>query len=220
MFANGGFDLLIGNPPWIAHAGRAAQRLAPQLKTFSKAVYGSFGGYPTTHGMFVERAARLLASSGGLGLIIPSSLSELPSYEPTRLAHDVFCGFAGELVDFGEGQFPGVTQPCMALVSRRSPAGRDDDEPGAPWPMARPDLTELGRALLDSIAKLSPIPKELFGERGFQSDERLAEHFQEGLEPRGRFVRPLRGGSDIREFQLAPPSVSYTHLTLPTNREV
>ena len=92
VFANGGFDLLIGNPPWIAHAGRAAQPLAPQVKAFSKTVYRSFAGYPTTHGMFVERTARLLAPSGGLGLIIPSSLSELPSYEPTRLAHDAVCG--------------------------------------------------------------------------------------------------------------------------------
>jgi hypothetical protein len=206
VFANGGFDLLIGNPPWIAHAGRAAQPLAPQIRNFSKAVYGSFGGYPTTHGMFVERAARLLAASGGLGLIIPSSLSELPSYESTRLAHDGVCGFSGELIDFGEGQFPGVTQPCMALVSQRRSAGRDDDEPGAPWPMARPDLNVLGRALLDSLAQLPPIPRELFGERGFQSDESLAEHFEEGTEPHGRFVRPLRGGSDIREFQLGPPS--------------
>jgi methylase of polypeptide subunit release factors len=206
VFANGGFDLLIGNPPWIAHAGRAAQPLAPQVKAFSKTVYGSFGGYPTTHGMFVERAAHLLAQWGGLGMIIPSSLSELPSYEPTRLAHDAVCGFSGELIDFGEGQFPGVTQPCMALVSQRRSTGRDDDAPGSPWPMARPDLTVLGRALLDSIAKLLPLPRELFGERGFQSDESLAEHFQEGSEPHGRFVRPLRGGSDIREFQLGPPS--------------
>lgn len=206
VFANGGFDLLIGNPPWIAHAGRAAQPLAPQVKAFSKCLYGSFGGYPTTHGMFVERAARLLAPSGSLGLIIPSSLSELPSYEPTRLAHDAVCGFSGELIDFGEGQFSGVTQPCMALVSQRRPAGRDDDVPGSPWPMARPDLTVLGRALLDAVAQLAPLPRELFGERGFQSDESLAEHFQEGTTPQGRFVRPLRGGSDIREFQLGPPS--------------
>ena len=72
--------------------------------------------------------------------------------------------------------------------------------------MARPDLSVLGRALLDSIARLPPLPRELFGERGFQSDESLAEHFQEGTEPYGRFVRPLRGGSDIREFRLGPPS--------------
>jgi len=205
IFARGGFDVVLGNPPWIAHAGRAAQPLAPGVKKFCKANYTTFAGYPTTHGMFIALAARLLRPGGAVGIIVPSSVSELPKYEPTRAAHDALCDVPDALVDFGEGQFPGVTQPCMALVSRRIDGGRRDDDHGASWPMERPDLDDTARALLARLADLKPLPRELFGERGFQSDAAAQDAFSETSAPHGRFTRALREGTDIREFQRMPP---------------
>jgi hypothetical protein len=205
IFARGGFDVVLGNPPWIAHAGRAAQPLAPSVKKFCKANYSTFAGYPTTHGMFIARAAQLLREGGAVGIIVPSSVSELPKYEPTRRAHDELCDVPDVLVDFGEGQFPGVTQPCMALVSKRVAGGRQGAEPGAPWPMERPDLDDVGRALLARLAELPPLPRELFGERGFQSDASAQDHFLEATEAQGRFTLALREGTYVREFQLLAP---------------
>src|SRR6185436_356940 len=69
VFARGGFDVVLGNPPWIAHAGRASQRLAPAVKRFFACNYPSFADYPTTHGMFVHLAARVLREGGHLGLV-------------------------------------------------------------------------------------------------------------------------------------------------------
>jgi hypothetical protein len=142
-----------------------------------------------------------------MGIIVPSSVSELPKYEPTRRAHDELCDVPDALVDFGEGQFPGVTQPCMALVSRRCEGGRRDDEHGTAWPMERPDLDETGRKLLAQLAELQPLPRELFGERGFQSDATAQEAFLEASAPQGRFTTPLREGKDVLEFQLMPPRI-------------
>lgn len=207
VFAGDGFDVVLGNPPWIAHAGRAAHPLHPGVKAFFLCNFESFADYPTTHGMFVYVAARGLRPHGYLGLVVPSSLSELGGYRPTRLAHDRLCSFSGELVDFGEGQFPGVTQPCMALVSQRTPDGRTDAAPGEPWPMKRPDLDETARKLLDRLGKLPCLPPELFGERGVQSDKSLAEHFSETAVPIGRFTTPIREGADVREFQLMQPRI-------------
>jgi hypothetical protein len=204
VFARGGFDLVLGNPPWIAHAGRASQRLPARVKRFYEHNYASFAEYPTTHGMFVYLAARVLREGGYLGLVIPSSLSELGGYTPTRVAHDQLCEFPDELVDFGEGQFAGVTQPCMALVSRRCAGGRGASA-GQPWPMQRADLSPPARALIARLAALPPLPPELFGERGVQSDRELLQHFLETRAPSGRFDTPIREGTDVREFELLEP---------------
>ncbi len=205
IFGKGGFDVALGNPPWIAHAGRAAQPLQPGFKKFCKATYASFAGYPTTHGMFVGLAGRLLRPGGALGLIIPASVSELPKYEPTRRAHDELCDLPEPLVDFGEGQFPGVTQPCMAVTSRRVDGGRKDDPPGAAWLMERPDLNDVARALLARLDATPRLPRDLFGERGFQSDVDAQEHMIESPHAEGRYTFALREGTDIREFQRLPP---------------
>jgi hypothetical protein len=205
VFARGGFDVVLGNPPWIAHAGRAAQRLAPELKRFFACNYPSFADYPTTHGMFVHLGARVLRDGGYLGLLVPSSLSELGGYAPTRVAHDQLCDFPGELLDFGEGQFAGVTQPCMALVSRRSASGRRAGGVGQPWPVQRRDLDPLARALIARLASLPALPPGLFGERGVQSDRELLKHFLLAGAATGRFGTAIREGTDVREFELQAP---------------
>jgi hypothetical protein len=204
VFARGGFDLVLGNPPWIAHAGRASQRLPARVKRFYEHNYASFAEYPTTHGMFVYLAARVLREGGYLGLVIPSSLSELGGYSPTRLAHDQLCDFPEEMVDFGEGQFIGVTQPCMALVSRRCAGGRGASA-GRPWPMQRADLSPQARELIARLSALPTLPPELFGERGVQSDRELLRHFQQTPAPSGRFDTAIREGTDVREFELLAP---------------
>lgn len=207
VFEHGGFDVVVGNPPWIAHAGRASQGLEPHLKHHFLNNYSSFGGYPTTHGLFVERAANLLKVGGRLGFVLPASVSELGGYEAARNAHDRLCDFDADLTDFGEGCFPGVTQPCMGLVSRRREGGRSDGPPGAPWPMVREDLGEVGRALLTRLASLPVFDAHLFGERGIQTDQRIKEHFLAGAKPHGRFTTPVREGADIREFHLGEPTL-------------
>ena len=205
VFEAGGFDVVIGNPPWIAHAGRAAQALEPHLKHYFVSNYPSFTGYPSTHGLFVERAVSLLKIGGRLGFVLPASVSELGGYEATRIAHDRACDFDADLTDFGEGCFPGVTQPCMGLVSRRCEGGRTHGAKGAAWPMSRDDLGDVGAALLARLAALPVLPATLFGERGIQSDQRMKAHLSPGKTAHDRFTTPLREGGDIREFFLGEP---------------
>ncbi len=205
VFADGGFDVVVGNPPWIAHAGRASHRLEPHTKHYLSSNFTSFAGYPSTHGLFVERAVDLLKPEGRLGFVLPSSVSELGGYKATREAHDRGCDFEVELTDFGEGCFPGVTQPCMALISRRREAGRARGVWGSPWPVARDDLDELGVSLLNRLGSMPTLAPELFGERGIQSDARVKAHLSAGNEAHGRFTTPVREGADIREFRLGAP---------------
>lgn len=198
-----GFDAMIGNPPWISYAGRAAQPLRAAVRAHFAANYESFAGYRNLQGLFIERAASLLRPGGRLGFIVPSSMSELDGYAPTRAAHDRLCAPDTPLRDLGAEEFPGVFQPCMALVSTRR-AARMEIAPTEPWPLDEALLDEAGRALLAKLGEHGPLPAHLFGERGVQTSGADTPHLR--ASPDDDFHVPLRAGSDIAPFQRKPPS--------------
>lgn len=200
--ARGGFDAFVGNPPWVSYVGRAAQPLTLELRD-GYGAYESFAGYKNLQALFVERSARLLVGGGRLGLLLPSSMSELDGYAPSRRAHDRLCEPDASLTDVGDAEFPGVFQPCMVLASTR----RAEPLPGVPeraWPLERPDLDALSRALMEKLGR-SPLPPRLFGERGLQSMGADTTHLS--ATPDERHSVPIRTGSDVDAFRLRAPSL-------------
>ncbi len=204
-FDSRGFDVVIGNPPWVAHAGRSTQKLPRGHKQFMLHCYPSFSGYPTTHGVFVELATRIVGNRGRIGLVIPASVADLAGYAPTRSAHDERCLPLCPLPDYGEGRFTGVTQPCIALVSRRVSEGRAAADRGKPWQLNRHDLDNVGATLLTKWERMATLPPSLFGERGFQSTPELRRHIRKMAEPQAPYMLAMREGSDVREFVLGQP---------------
>jgi hypothetical protein len=200
-----GFDFVIGNPPWVAHAGRSTQPLHAGLKRYFCATYDSFAGFPTTHGVFVELATRLLNADGRIAFVLPASVADLAGYAPTRKAHDRRCALIGPLPDYGEGRFAGVTQPCIALVSRRTATGRGASQTvgGTPWEIERSDLDGGGLELLNRMSQCGTFPAELFGERGFQSTPALRKFILRQEQAEDPYCVPLREGTDVREYHLA-----------------
>ena len=97
-----GFDAIVGNPPWVSYAGRAAQPLDDDLFDLYQRSSPAFFGYRNLQGLFVHRAATLLRPGGRLGLVVPTSMCDLGGYEPSRRAHDELCEVDGELPDFGD----------------------------------------------------------------------------------------------------------------------
>jgi hypothetical protein len=199
-----GFDACIGNPPWVAYAGRAAQPLDPALSAFYLGTNPAFGSYRSLHGLFVRRAAELLRPGGRLGFVLPTSVADLDGYRPTRRAHDAIANVDENLDDFGDGAFDGVFQPCMALTSTRR-ATTIESPPDAPWPLARKDLDDVGARILARLSSYPTLDPELFGERGFQTTGRDLSHIRRLPCPEPPFVEPIREGIDVREFQLGPP---------------
>ncbi|MBI4703855.1 MAG: N-6 DNA methylase [Deltaproteobacteria bacterium] len=201
--ARGGFDAFVGNPPWISYAGRAAQPLAADLRDFYRSS-PAFAGFRNLQSLFVVRCAALLRPAGRLGFVLPTAMSDLGGYEPSRRAHDALCVCDDELPDFGQGAFAGVFQPCMALLSTRR-ARRAPIERAGPWPLGRADLDRDARALLERLAARPCLPPELFGERGFQTsgDDVTKLHALAG--PRGEIATSLRVGGDIEPFLRRPP---------------
>jgi hypothetical protein len=198
----GGFDAFVGNPPWVSYVGRAAQPLALDVRD-GYAAYESFAGYKNLQALFVERSARLLSDGGRLGLLLPSSMSELSGYAPSRRAHDRLCAPDAELTDVGDADFPGVFQPCMVLASTRRTEALVD-VPDEAWPLERPDLDALSRALIEKLGR-APLPARLFGERGLQSMGADTAHLSNRRDERHSV--PIRTGSDIDAFRLRAPSL-------------
>ncbi|MGK3999011.1 Eco57I restriction-modification methylase domain-containing protein [Sorangium sp. So ce1024] len=201
-----GFDAVIGNPPWVAYVGRAAQPIAPEVFNLHLRRNPAFHGYRSLHGLFVHRAASLLRPGGRLGLVIPTSVSDLDGYGPTRRAHDALCAVDDDLPSFGSDAFEGVFQPCMGLLSTRvAPASRRAAAAGAAWPLARSDLDLVSRRLLDRLSALAPLPAALFGERGFQTSAEDAERIRRADVPVPPYTCPIREGTDVGELIARAP---------------
>jgi hypothetical protein len=203
--SNPGFDAIVGNPPWVAYVGRATQPLEPQKRSFYERRYRSFHKYRTLHGLFTERCTELLRAGGRLGLVLPTSVADLAGYEPTRMAHDQRCDVDPDLPDLGDGQFAEVFQPSMVLLStRRSSSARATR---APWQLERRDLSDTGRALLDKLQREPRIPREVFGERGYQTSSADRRKLRVGEAPPDDGWVALRSGTEVGEFMRHPPRI-------------
>jgi hypothetical protein len=201
-----GFDAIVGNPPWVAYVGRAAQPLPPTRAAYYAATNPAFKRYRTLHGLFVYRSATLLRSRGRLGLVLPTSVADLAGYSATRAAHDELCRVDTELPDWGDGAFDGVFQPCMALLSTRRDAPAPAPCPSV-WPLRNDALGPTERQLLERLARLPRLPRELFGERGFQTTEDDQAHLRRAPNALAPCTVALREGADIGEFRALPPQL-------------
>jgi hypothetical protein len=212
------FDLVIGNPPWVAYAGRAAQPLAAARRKRYQTRFLAFKGYPTLHGLFVERAATL-APRGTVGLLLPSPLADLDGYRNVRRALTRTHCVREPLLEFGQDAFDGVTQPCFALVAdpAQSP-GPGDERPFRLVERQRKDARAQEIAPPAAVLRLRsapPLPRELFGEMGFQSRKVVTERlFRRGAAGAGHDY-PLLEGKDVGEFRVGPP-----RLFLKADREL
>ncbi|HTN83735.1 MAG TPA: N-6 DNA methylase [Sorangium sp.] len=200
-----GFDAVIGNPPWVAYVGRAAQPISPEVFNLYLRRSPAFHGYRSLHGLFVHRAASLLRPGGRLGLVIPTSVSDLDGYRPTRRAHDALCAVDPDLPSFGSDAFEGVFQPCMGLLSTRLDPDPARAAAGAAWPLARSDLDVVSRRLLERLSALAPLPAGLFGERGFQTTAEDAERIRRADVPVPPYTCPIREGTDVGELIARAP---------------
>ena len=65
--ASGGFDVVIGNPPWIE-----SKRMDTSDKSYYETAFRSMHGQYDIFNGFVEKGLQLLKNGGILGFIMPS----------------------------------------------------------------------------------------------------------------------------------------------------
>ncbi|HEX3853463.1 MAG TPA: N-6 DNA methylase, partial [Polyangiaceae bacterium] len=212
VFERGGFDLVIGNPPWVAYAGRAAKPLAPSRKAYLVAHYTTLKGYPTLHGLFVERAVRI-APQGTVALVVPSPIADLDGYRAVRRAVRAGHTPCEPMLEFGQDAFLSVTQPCFALIAEATTGDASSDAVAdAPFRLAERQRAGAEAALVNppeallELGKLPPFPRESFGEMGFQTTSTVTQTLLlRSPAPDARHVYPLLEGRDVREFSQGRP---------------
>jgi hypothetical protein len=112
VFAQGGFDLILSNPPW----GQKIMAADERLKKFVHLNYPSASGIFDWFRPFTELATRLLVKGGVLGLVLPDILL-LKNYEETRK----FVLNTLEIVSIGwwPKPFPEVVMDAITFVAKR-----------------------------------------------------------------------------------------------------
>lgn len=204
------FDLVIGNPPWVAYAGRATQPLTLERRRWLGEQYQAFRGYPTLHACFVELGARL-SSHGRVALLVPSPVADLDGYRQMRRALTRTHRVLDELVEYGQDAFEGVVQPCFGLIADASSEARESD---APFSLV--ERTEQGGHaarvsppdVLLRLKQLPAFPPETFRELGFQTTSVVTQELlRRGGQAEPPFVFPLLEGKDVSEFRVGEPRV-------------
>ena len=235
----GGFDVVIGNPPWVhskfmdqafkSHYGRSYAVAKRQYDLFS---------------IFIERGVTLLKPDGILGFIVPDRFLVNPDYEPLRefLLENAWIR---QITLTGEGVFADVEMPSTILIIQKRKISR----------LARASVVEIRSSV---AAEPHMIPQgEFYGNNGLtfskvfsdgQSDD-LLRKIEMNTVPFGELVVNGRGveigksslaisenlgdvpflvGSDIDRYQvkgthwlkLGDPDIDYKDPTLYSGEKI
>ncbi|HWA57616.1 MAG TPA: N-6 DNA methylase [Gemmatimonadales bacterium] len=216
VLARGGFDLVVGNPPWV-RAEELSPRERVQLGRRYRCWRGVGRGFrhlPDLSVAFVERSLELLAPGGTLGLLLPAKLAT--AGYAARLRAELVERCAIEVVaDLGNdpgAAFAATTYPA-AVVLTKSPPAPDrlvslELEPGAPgilqsrlvgggpWALASPVLLD---ALLELRADHPTLGERFTPQLGLKTGANaLFLDPPADLEP--AVVRSALRGRDCRAF--------------------
>jgi len=127
VMANGGFDVVAGNPPWVRNS-----RIEPRAKRMYADRYALFGGshrgtafhQPDLAVVFFERALSLCAPNGAVSLLVPAKMMNAAYAAPLRRAAETQT--IVELDDWSDDarrHFDADTFPLGITVSKK-PAAR------------------------------------------------------------------------------------------------
>ena len=183
---DGGFDAVIGNPPYIR-----VQELGRDLADYCRARFATARGSFDAYVVFLERGLGLLSPHGRLGFIVPNKLFKLDYGERLRGALSAGA-LVDEVLDFGASQvFTEATNyTCLLVLDRggveelsyrRIQGTRDEllaelaapstvpaqrfptrTLGGAPWVLVPPEEAAVIRTSSEGSERLDAVTRQIF----------------------------------------------------------
>lgn len=196
-----GFDLVVGNPPWLSFSGRHAHPLPSPHRSLYEVLYEGFSGWLTLHSIFVELGLRLTKNRGFLGFVLPRQLADLSGYAKTRDVIRRYSNVQEPLMYFGEGGFLGVEQPCFALIVQKGGKGRTGGDSFVLE--SKEPFQDLTQHFLRRLIACGKPPKEMFKDIGVHTGNcsKLLIHKE-----KSEGYLPVLEGKNIVPFHVLPPN--------------
>jgi type I restriction-modification system DNA methylase subunit len=117
-FAAGGFDVVVGNPPWVQ-----SKFIQSEFKEYYGKNYENARRQYDLFTLFVERGFALLNVGGVLGFILPDRFLANPDYRVFR-QWLLDKSQIRRIVPMGEGIFEGVEMPSCIVIIQKPKAAR------------------------------------------------------------------------------------------------
>ncbi|MEO8449871.1 MAG: N-6 DNA methylase [Gemmatimonadota bacterium] len=221
VMANGGFDLVVGNPPWVR-----GEAIAPEIRSALRARYRWFQGGGRTRGFanapdlsiaFLERSLELVRPGGTIALLVPAKLSTATYATRARAdltARTTLCVVA-DLRGDARAAFEATVYPCALIAARRAPAprhrvrtGLSADAPTIPQDHLDGEPWILSAKLVSDALRASAACHPTVGERfpchlGVKTGANAVFLDPTGpIEP--ALLRRALRGRDVSPFQISP----------------
>ena len=110
VFARGGFNVIIGNPPWVDLKGHPAELIKYYFNNYYTAE-----NRINLYAIFLERAIQLMEGTGKFGFIIPNSLLYQSSYQKLR-KHILEKSKLQNIVRLPDNTFEGVKAESLIII--------------------------------------------------------------------------------------------------------
>lgn len=126
VFADGGFDIVIGNPPWLRSEAiplQVRRRLTGRYRWW-RIRGGSYGNSPDLAVAFLERALELTRPGGVVAMLVPAKIASAGYGAAARhaLASSTTLHVIADLTGTREASFDATVYPLAIVTANSSPS--------------------------------------------------------------------------------------------------
>lgn len=110
IMERGGFDVVVGNPPWGANIDQESEWIGRRYPLSTQKT-------KDTYKIFIDKGIQLIKEKGFFGYVIPNSFLYQPRYKDIR---DLLSSYGYVVVNLGEDIFENVELPSAILTLKKS----------------------------------------------------------------------------------------------------
>ncbi len=192
VFADGGFDVAIGNPPYVR------QELLSPIKPYLQQHYESYDGVADLYTYFYEKGLKILKPGGGLSYIVTNKWLRSGYGEPLRRFFS-FNSVFEQIIDFGHAPifedadtFPCVVVARKPLIQPVSQVKPMDSAPVVVCPVPREKLTDINLSQYVQQEGFS-VPWSRFTENAWSLESPAVDELMQKIRTAGSLLKEVAG---------------------------